>query len=71
MTKPSQAVDVKQSIVSAFLERFTLTDLEKEALISRDSPISELFFSALDRSIKIKDECALLLGEGLEESRAG
>jgi hypothetical protein len=61
---------MKMSIADNFLKRFTLFDAEKQVLNDRDVPISDAFFDALDRTSRIKDDCAFLLQDG-EENRAG
>lgn len=55
----------RQSIVSLFLSRFTLTETETEAITSRNVPVGKRVFDAMDRTEEIRDGCQILLsGEG-------
>lgn len=49
------------SVINAFLDKFTLTDQETDALISRDIPIGPKFFAAMDRTERVRDECTVLM----------
>ena len=61
----------KQSIVSLFLERFTLTDDEIEALTSGEVPIGTRFFAAMDKAHRIRDDCRVLMSGEERPSQAG
>lgn len=54
-------IATRQSIVSLFLGRFTLSEDEKEAITSRDIPVGERFFQAMDKTEKIRDDCRVLM----------
>ncbi|KZT59179.1 oligomeric complex COG6 [Calocera cornea HHB12733] len=60
-----QSTATKASLISLFLSRFTLTEAETEALTSRDVPVGDRVFDALDSAARIREECRVLLtGEG-------
>lgn len=62
---------MRQSIISVFLARFTLTEAEVEAITSREVPVGRRLFEAMDRAEKIRDDCQILLsGEG-ESTKSG
>ena len=46
-----QDVDRRQSIVTLFLARFTLSEDEIESLVSGDVPIGRRFFDAMDNNV--------------------
>jgi hypothetical protein len=51
-------------IIERFLGRFTLSDSELAALTSREIPVGNNLFEALDRVERIRFDCqALLAGE--------
>jgi Conserved oligomeric complex COG6 len=56
-----QAIATKQSIVSLFLSRFTLNDEEVEAMVSRDVPVGQRFFDAMDKTERIRQDCQVLM----------
>ncbi|KAH0586671.1 Conserved oligomeric Golgi complex subunit 6 [Termitomyces sp. J132] len=56
-----QDVENKKSVVTAFLARYTLTEQENEAIISRDEPVGPIFFAAMDRTEAIRDDCRILM----------
>ncbi|GAA5966005.1 hypothetical protein JCM21900_004920 [Sporobolomyces salmonicolor] len=63
---------VQQSLVHLFLTRFTLSDAELRALISREVPVGPELFAAMDKTERIRADCkALLSGEGGEGTQAG
>ncbi|KAI9065410.1 oligomeric complex COG6 [Trametes sanguinea] len=61
----SQGIAVRQSIISAFLTRFTLSPSEKEAISSRDVPLGPTFFAAMDKAARIQADCRVLLTASL------
>ncbi|KAI0045369.1 oligomeric complex COG6 [Auriscalpium vulgare] len=66
-----QDVNRRQSIVTLFLARFTLSEDETQAITSPDTPIGSKFFAAMDKTEKIRDDCRVLMaGEG-KSSQAG
>lgn len=71
LTLARQAVTAKQSIVSLFLSRFTLTEEEVEAMISRDVPIGQRFFSAMDKTENIRQDCQVLMAGEEGPTQAG
>jgi len=52
---------VKQSIVTMFLSRFTLTDEETEIVTSRDVPVGSRFFDTMDKTERIRQDCQVLM----------
>ncbi|OSD08476.1 oligomeric complex COG6 [Trametes coccinea BRFM310] len=60
-----QGIAVRQSIISAFLSRFTLSSSEKEAISSRDVPLGPTFFAAMDKAARIQADCRVLLTASL------
>jgi hypothetical protein len=52
---------VKQSIVTMFLSRFTLTDEETEIVTSRDVPVGPRFFDTMDKTGRIRQDCQVLM----------
>ena len=56
-----QEAETKKMIATLFLQRFTLTKEEAEAIAERDVPVGERFFTAMDRSERIRDDCRLLM----------
>ncbi|KAI0672834.1 oligomeric complex COG6 [Trametes maxima] len=60
-----QGVAVRQSIISAFLTRFTLTPSEKDAIASRNVPLGSTFFAAMDKAARIQADCRVLLTASL------
>ncbi|KAH9945786.1 oligomeric complex COG6 [Epithele typhae] len=67
-----QGVAVRQSIISLFLSRFTLSPDEKAALSSRDVPIGPRFFAAMDKAAAVRADCRVLMtGDQEGDARAG
>lgn len=66
-----QDVEDKKTIISLFLARFTLTEAEVEALTSRDVPIGERFFEAMDKTERIREDCRVLMSGEDGPTRAG
>ncbi|KAH9901432.1 oligomeric complex COG6 [Cubamyces lactineus] len=60
-----QGVAVKQSIISAFLSRFTLSQSERDAIASREVPVGSTFFAAMDKAARIQADCRVLLTASL------
>ncbi|KAL7288451.1 hypothetical protein TKK_0017533 [Trichogramma kaykai] len=58
----------QQEIIAALIETFTLTDEETAILqgSSKDAPITEEFFSVLDRAQEIHNNCQQLLKLGMQ-----
>lgn len=54
-------VETRKSIVTLFLDRFTLTDVEIDALTSRDVPLGSRFFLAMDKTARIRVDCRVLM----------
>ena len=54
----------KTIITSLFLARFTLDGAEVEALSSRDIPIGQRFFDAMDKTERIREDCRVLVAGG-------
>ncbi|KAL1944792.1 hypothetical protein VTO73DRAFT_3222 [Trametes versicolor] len=60
-----QGISTRQSIISAFLSRFTLSPSEKDAIASRDVPLGTTFFAAMDKAARIQADCRVLLTASL------
>ncbi|PLW36616.1 hypothetical protein PCASD_11358 [Puccinia coronata f. sp. avenae] len=61
LRKEGEAVAAKQTIVKAFLEKFTLTESEIQALTSQEVQVSWKIFEAMDHCEQIRSDCAILL----------
>ncbi|THU94175.1 oligomeric complex COG6 [Dendrothele bispora CBS 962.96] len=66
-----QEVELKRSIVSLFLSRFTLSESESEAIVSRDVPVGKKFFDAMDKTEKIREDCRVLMAGEDGPTKAG
>ncbi|KAF5357289.1 hypothetical protein D9758_005832 [Tetrapyrgos nigripes] len=66
-----QEVEVKKSIVSLFLSRFTLNEEETEAMVSRDVPVGKRFFDAMDKTERIREDCRVLMAGEEGPTKAG
>ncbi|KAF8606493.1 oligomeric complex COG6 [Ceratobasidium sp. AG-I] len=66
-----QTTSTRQGIITLFLERFTLSAAELEAITSRDIPVGKRMFDAMDKLERIREDCRVLMaGEG-GETKAG
>jgi hypothetical protein len=68
---PRQQVKTRQSIMTLFLARFTLSTDEADALSSSEIPVGPTFFAAMDRAQAIRDDCRVLMAGEESPSRAG
>ena len=66
-----QDVDRRQSIVTLFLARFTLSEDEIESLVSGDVPIGRRFFDAMDKAHAIRADCRVLMSGEDRPTQAG
>ncbi|KAF8470455.1 oligomeric complex COG6 [Russula ochroleuca] len=66
-----QQVKTRQSIITLFLARFTLSADEADALSSPEVPVGPTFFAAVDRAQAIRDDCRVLMAGENSPSRAG
>ncbi|KAG8901207.1 Golgi transport complex subunit 6 [Tulasnella sp. 403] len=66
-----QTTTARESIISLFLNRFTLTEAETEAIVSRDVPVGQAVFDAMDRIETIRNDCRVLLSGEEGETKAG
>ena len=66
-----QEVKTRQSIVTLFLSRFTLSDDETNTLSSPDVPVGHTFFAAMDRAQAIREDCRVLMAGEDSPSKAG
>ncbi|KAF8065376.1 oligomeric Golgi complex subunit 6 [Lyophyllum atratum] len=64
-------VENKKSIVTAFLSRFTLTEAEVDIIMSRDEPVGQRFFEAMDKTERIRDDCRILMSGEDGPTKAG
>lgn len=63
---------MQQTLVHLFLTRFTLSEDEIKALTSREVPVGQELFAAMDKVDRIRADCrALLSGEAGEGTQAG
>jgi len=71
VTKRKEA-ETKKLIATVFLQRFTLTMEELEAITERDVSVGPRFFAAMDKTERIRDDCRLLMsGEDGTPTQAG
>ncbi|CAH7673261.1 oligomeric Golgi complex subunit 6 [Phakopsora pachyrhizi] len=61
LRKESQSVTTKQLLAKAFLHRFTLSDVEVQALTNREVQVNHDLFSAINHCHQIRLDCAVLL----------
>ncbi|KAF8970876.1 oligomeric complex COG6-domain-containing protein [Flammula alnicola] len=66
-----QEVEDKKSIITLFLARFTLTEADVEAISSRDVPIGQRFFDAMDKTERIREHCRVLMAGEDGSTKAG
>ena len=66
-----QEVEDKKTIITLFLARFTLDEAEVEALTSRDIPIGQRFFDAMDKIERIREDCRVLMAGEDGSTKAG
>ncbi|KAG9013500.1 Golgi transport complex subunit 6 [Tulasnella sp. 427] len=66
-----QATGARQSIITLFLSRFTLTEEETQAVASRDVPVGPQVFAAMDRIEKIRNDCRVLMSGEEGQTKAG
>ncbi|KDR69275.1 hypothetical protein GALMADRAFT_256106 [Galerina marginata CBS 339.88] len=66
-----QEVEDKKSIITLFLARFTLSESEVEAITSRDVPIGQRFFEAMDKTERIREDCRVLMSGEDGSTKAG
>ncbi|CAK9802861.1 Conserved oligomeric Golgi complex subunit 6 [Anthophora plagiata] len=64
----SQTLSMQQEVANAFIENFQLTSSELSVLhgSSRDSPITEEFFSVINRVQEIHSRCRVLMQSGYQ-----
>ncbi|KAJ7139696.1 oligomeric Golgi complex subunit 6 [Mycena epipterygia] len=71
LSEERQEVDNKKSIVTLFLDRFTLNEEEVEAMTSRDIPVGQRFFRAMDKTERIRTDCRVLMAGEDGPTQAG
>jgi hypothetical protein len=71
MASPRQEVETRKSIVLLFLDRFTLSDEETEAMTSRDVPVGSRFFKAMNNTERIREDCRVLMSGEDGPTKAG
>ena len=62
---------MRQSIITLFLSRFTLSADEKDAIASREVPVGPRFFAAMEKAAKIRDDCRVLMTGDEGDTKAG
>ncbi|KAJ7102334.1 oligomeric complex COG6 [Mycena belliarum] len=71
LSEERQEVENKKSIISLFLVRFTLNEEEVEAMTSRDIPVGQRFFRAMDKTERIRTDCRVLMAGEDGPTQAG
>ncbi|KAJ7356948.1 oligomeric complex COG6, partial [Mycena albidolilacea] len=71
LSEERQEVENKKSIVTLFLSRFTLNEEEVEAMTSRDVPVGQRFFQAMDKTERIRTDCRVLMAGEDGPTQAG
>ncbi|KAH7908757.1 oligomeric Golgi complex subunit 6 [Hygrophoropsis aurantiaca] len=66
-----EIVETRKSIVLLFLDRFTVTDDEIEAMTSRDIPVGKRFFTAMSKTERIRADCRVLMSGEDGPTKAG
>ncbi|KAG8217988.1 oligomeric complex COG6 [Butyriboletus roseoflavus] len=66
-----QEVETQKSIVLLFLDRFTLNDDEVEAITSREISLDPRFFSAMNKTERIRGDCRVLMSGEDGPTKAG
>lgn len=64
-------MDTRKSIVLLFLERFTLSDDEVEAITSREISLGPRFFSAMSKTDRVRGDCRVLMSGEDGPTKAG
>ncbi|KZS99108.1 oligomeric complex COG6 [Sistotremastrum niveocremeum HHB9708] len=64
-------VETRQTIVSLLLERFTLTEEEVQAVVSRDVPVGPRLFEAMTKIEQIRADATVLLSGEEGQTQAG
>lgn len=57
--------------MSLFLARFTLSEDDTEAMVSRDVPVDKRFFAAMDKAEQIRADCRVLMVGEEGSTKAG
>ncbi|CAL1705507.1 unnamed protein product [Somion occarium] len=66
-----QEIASRQSVISLFLGRFTLTADEAEAITSREVAVGSRFFSAMTKTERIREDCRVLMAAEEGPTQAG
>lgn len=64
-------MDTQKSIVLLFLDRFTLNEDEVEAITSRERSLGSQFFSAMNKTEQIRNDCRVLMSGEDGPTKAG
>ena len=64
-------METRKSIVTLFLNRFTLSNEEAEAITSRDVSIGPRFFEAMNKAERIRNDCRVLMAGEDGPTKAG
>jgi hypothetical protein len=65
------SAQLRATLITLFLSRFTLSDEERNALTSREVIVGPAVFSALDRVEAIRQDSQALLSGDEERTQAG
>lgn len=71
LTRSRSSAQLRTSLVTLFLARFTLTEDEERALSSREFDLGPETFKALDHVEAIRSDCRALLGGDEAKMQAG
>ncbi|KAJ8590471.1 oligomeric complex COG6 [Rhizopogon salebrosus TDB-379] len=66
-----EEVETRKSIVTLFLNRFTLSNEETEAITSRDASVGPRFFEAMNKAERIRNDCRVLMAGEDGPTKAG
>jgi hypothetical protein len=65
------SAQLRATLITLFLTRFTLSEAERTALTSREVSVGPAVFEALDRVESIRQDCRALLAGEEEKMQAG
>ena len=71
LVSPRQEVETRKSIVLLFLDRFTLSDDDVEAITSREITLGPRFFAVMNKTERIRNDCRVLMSGEDGPTRAG
>ena len=66
-----QEISTRHTIITLFLDRFTLAPDEAEAIASREVPVGPRFFAAMDKAERVREDCRVLMAGEDGPTKAG